>query len=454
MARKVFISFLGTNNYVECKYRIGDALSSPVRFVQEALISNTCSEWTDRDQIYVFCTSEEKTGEKGAKEINWLDNGQEKAQTDLEKIGLKHRLEDLKLKPAIEEVDISSGFSEKEMWDIFNTVYAKLKKGDQIYLDVTHAFRSIPLFSVVLFNYSKFMIGTRLIAIMYGAFEKLGPAYKVKEIPLEERVVPVVDMTNIAKLQEYNQVASSLKEFGKVKKLKDAISDLDTVPDQAIRDLGASISKLDEYIATIDMQNIKKGSFITAFRNNYKNIIRKKKFEDPINNILEELQQETSDFVSSNSFRNIEAAINWTIKHDMLMQAYPLAEEYIVLRVADIEKELKPKQLSTKQFRVFVSSILGMPEEDFNMKNWGESLVYYPDIADDLSEDFLIRELRPGYDKLREARNSLAHGNGAITYQELRDRIPHIIECIDYLNPEYKQYPSTKYIIENLCSST
>lgn len=451
MARNVFISFLGTSNYVECKYKIGEVLSSPVRFVQEALIDKTCNDWTEKDQIYVFCTSEEKTGEKGSKEANWFDNGQERAQADIERVGLKRRLEGLNLKPAIEEVDISSGFSEEEMWDIFNTVYGKLKKGDQIYLDVTHAFRSIPLFSVVLFNYSKFMIDTQLKVIMYGAFEKLGPASKVKEIPLSERVVPIIDMTNIAKLQEYNQVASSLKEFGKVKKLKDAISVIDTIPDQAIRDLGESISKLDEYITTIDMQNIKKGSFITAFRNNYKNIIRKKKFEDPINNILEELQQETSDFVSSNSFRNIEAAINWTIKHDMLMQAYPLAEEYIILRVAEMEKELKPTQFSTKQFRIFISSILGMPEEDFKMKNWGESLAHYPDVADDLSEDFLIRELRPGYNKLREARNSLAHGNGAITYQELRSRIPDIIECVDYLNPEYKQYPSTKYIIENLC---
>ena len=37
MSRKVFISFLGTNNYVLCKYSIGGIDSKPVRFVQEAL---------------------------------------------------------------------------------------------------------------------------------------------------------------------------------------------------------------------------------------------------------------------------------------------------------------------------------------------------------------------------------------------------------------------------------
>lgn len=453
MARKVFISFLGTNNYIECIYKNEDRFSEPVRFVQEALIADICKDWSENDYIYIFCTSKEKTGENGSKEINWFDNGQNGAQTEKEKIGLEHCLQNLRnriqLKPHIEEVDIAVGFSEEEIWDIFNTVFNKLQNGDKIYLDVTHAFRSIPLFSIVLFNYSKFMLDTQLISITYGAFEKLGPTYKAKEIPIDERIVSVIDMTNVARLQEYNQIASNLKEFGKVKKLQDAIKVIENASDQTIRDLGTSISQLDEYIATIDIQNIKKGSFITKFRNNYKNIIKKKKLDDPINKILVELQKETADFVSSNSFKNIEVAINWTIKHDMLMQAYPLAEEYIILRIAEMVKEIKPRELSMKQFRIFISSLLGMPENDFNMKNWRDNLAIHSDVADELSEDFLVKEIRASYNKIREARNSLAHGNGSITYKELKERIPFIVECINYLNSEYERYPSTKYILDN-----
>ena len=36
MARKVFISVLGTSNYQECKYVTASYKSQPVRFVQEA----------------------------------------------------------------------------------------------------------------------------------------------------------------------------------------------------------------------------------------------------------------------------------------------------------------------------------------------------------------------------------------------------------------------------------
>ena len=451
--RKVFISFLGTNNYVLCKYDINGVVSAPVRFVQEALIEHFCKDWTEEDQIHIFCTSKEKTGENGSKEINWFDNGQQCVTDESEKIGLQHRLLELKarigLKAQIEEHDIEAGFSEDEIWSIFDTVVSKLQKGDEIYFDVTHAFRSIPLFSIVLFNYSKFMLGTRLVSIMYGAFEKLGPAYKVKEIPVDERLAPVIDLTNVARLQEYNQIASSLKDFGKAKRLKEVITtELESNPNQAMRDLGNSISDLDEFIATIDLNEIKAGKFISKFRSNYKNIKKKRGLAKPIVNLLDELYNETADFVGQSSYQNIEAAINWTIKHDMLMQAYPLAEEYVILRVADMFKEIRPKQLTPKKFREFVSSILGIPEDDFQYKNWKYDLAVYPDLADELSEDSLIKELRPLYDRVRQSRNSLAHGNGSIKYADLRKGIPDIIECIKYLNAEYERYPSTKDILK------
>ena len=439
MPRKVFISFLGTNNYVECRYDINGAVSAPVRFVQEALIENLCKQWTADDRILIFCTSKEKTGENGSKEINWFDNGQSRITEESEKIGLQHRLQDLQtnigLKVQIEEHDIEAGFSEEEIWDIFDTVYAKLQPDDQIYFDVTHAFRSIPLFSIVLFNYSKFMKETHLMSIMYGAFEKLGPAFKVKEQPVDERVAPVIDLTNIARLQEYNQIASSLKDFGKAKLLKDAITaNQESASDQTISNLAESISELDEYIATIDLKELKSGKFIRKFRSYYKNIKKKNRLVKPISNILDELYKETADFVEENSYQNIEAAINWTIKHDMLMQAYPLAEEYIILRVADMFSDIKPPKFTPKQFRMFVSSILGMPIEDFITRNWKDDLAVYPDVADEMADDILVRELRPIYDYLRRSRNSLAHGNGAIKYRELKKGVPNIIKCIKYLN--------------------
>lgn len=448
MARKVLISFLGTNNYVNCRYDYNGWTSDPVRFVQEAIIEHTCKEWTEEDAVLIFCISKESTGEVGSKELNWLDNGQPAPKEDSEHIGLQHRLNDLKtridLKAQIIQKDIKAGFSEDEIWDIFYTVYAELRKDDEIYFDVTHAFRSIPLFSVVLFNYSKFMMGTQLVSIMYGAFEKLGPTNKVRELPEAERIAPIINLTNIARLQEYNQITSNLKEFGRVNSLSGYITDKnEEIVTQSVRDLQNSISKLDEYITTINISEIKKGNFITAFRNNYKNIRKRKGLPEPIRHILDKLNRETADFDNTSSFKNIEAAINWTIKHEMYMQAFPLAEEYIILWMVHEYEDLIPNELSKKDKCEFISSLLGMPQKYFDKREWGYILADYPDAADDVSEESLIQDIRPKYDVIRKIRNSIAHGNGSYTFSEIRQGVNDIIWCLKFINPDYINYPST-----------
>lgn len=439
--RKVFISFLGTNNYVNCHYKIDGEMSAPVRFIQEALITKVCKDWTSDDKIFIFYTSFEKTERKGSKEFNWLDDGHDKINEDVEKIGLQSRLASLKeqniLNADVEGVDIVAGFSKDEIWDIFNTVNDKLEQNDEIYFDVTHAFRSIPMFSVVLFNYSKFMKGTSLKAVYYGAFEKLGPAYEVRLMPLENRVADVIDLTEIALLQEYNQVASELKYFGKIKTLSNIVSSTEEdSASGAIKQLAKSIEKLDFYIATIDLKNIKKGAFISEFRNSYKHLKNKNIFEKPIANILGELDSLTSVFDNKDSFKNIETAIKWTIKYDMLMQAYPMAAEYIILRLADIFKSFMPLELKKdkKKFRMLISDILAASEEDFQKRLWKNNPARFPQVANRISSYTIIEEIRPLYKIIKDYRNKLAHGNGELKYQDLIDGINVIDQCIGYLN--------------------
>jgi len=445
MARKVFISFLGTSNYVECFYQFNDEKSIPVRFVQEAIIRHLCKDWTEEDRIFIFCTSGNKPESKGSKESNWLDNGHNKIFSEIEKIGLEHRLKNLKaeinLKAQYEEIDIEAGFSEDEIWSIFNTVYSKLDKDDQIYFDVTHAFRSIPLFSVVLFNYSKFMKSTQLVEILYGAFEKLGPAHEVRKIPVEERVAPIIDLTNIVRLQEYNQIASNLKYFGRTGTISDLIlNNSEEEVDETVKEFCNSIKELDEYIETIALNNIQNGGFIIRFRNNFKNVKKKIKLAKPILNILEDLNQRTKNFVAKKDFKNIEETIEWTINHEMLMQMYSLSQEAVCFKLAELFRPKRPKKLEARKYREFMASILGMPEDDFINKKWGYSLTKYPGLADYVACHQIVKSLRPSYEKIRKKRNSLDHGNGAIQYSDLINGKDDIRECLAILRKESETF--------------
>lgn len=453
MARNVFISFLGTNNYAECRYQAEGFLSQPVRFVQEALIEYLCKDWTENDRILIFCTSKESTGKNGSKELNWLDDGQPRTTSEIERTGLKHRLDDLQarisLKPRIVEKDIKSGFTEQEIWDIFNTVFNRLEKDDRIYFDVTHAFRSIPLFATVLFNYARFMLGTQLVSIHYGAFEQLGGIAEAKAIPVEERIAPLIDLTSIVRLQEYNQIASSLKDFGKVAPLSEAIGWRTEDASDVIRDLMVSIKKLDEYIATIDIPNIKEGTFITTFRQSYRHARRNSLLSAPVQKILDELNKETEDFIDAPSLRNVEAAINWTIKHDMLMQTFPLVDEYLAMRVAEEFPNYRHSSMGKDSNYInFIKALLGMRNQrDFDNKQWAGSLAYFPAEADKLSSEPLVKELREkGSVQICEARNSLTHGMGIISYAQLEQRLPLVIHCMSAANEVYNEYPSSKEI--------
>lgn len=427
MARKVFISFLGTNNYVECCYNINGKVSKPVKYVQEAIVGKTCKDWAETDKILIFCTSKTKTGQNGSKEVNWEDTPNN--------VGLCNRLTQLKIKAGIEEIDIDTGFTEEEIWKVFDTVYCKLNSGDEIYFDVTHAFRSIPLFAIVLFNYSKFMIKTRVASVMYGAFEILGPIKNVLELPIEKRVAPIVDMTNIVRLQEYNQIASGLQDFGKVKRISSGIESVNSKQD-SVTELSNAIRCLEEYIATIQLDNIREGSYIKDFRNNLEIVRTEHSLPAPINKILDSLEKELDSFRDYNSFANVEAAINMAINHEMLMQAYSLTEEYIIKSVSEKYDTSFPSDWSLEDCNDFIRSILGINDYKFTHKIWEKGcLANFPKISDAMASKIFIIELRSAYNLLRERRNSLIHADDEYDYKRLSDEFQDIYnKCIDIIH--------------------
>lgn len=427
MARKVFISFLGTNNYVECCYNINGSISKPVKFVQEAIVSKICKEWTKEDRIYIFCTSKAKTGQVGSKEINWEDTSNT--------VGLCSRLSDLNLKVGIEEIDIDTGFTEEEIWEVFDTVYSKLNRSDEIYFDVTHAFRSIPLFAIVLFNYSKFMINTRVATVMYGAFEKLGPIKSVLEMSIEKRIAPIVDMTNIIRLQEYNQTASGLQDFGKVKRISSGIESVKSKQD-SVTELSNAIKRLEEYIATIQLDNIREGCYIRDFRVNLEKVRAEHSLPTPITKILDKLEKELESFRSYESFANVEAAINMAIEHEMLMQAYSLTEEYIIKCVAEKYDDQLPSDWEWSDCNDFIRALLGISNNKFTRKQWDYGILADNYIVSNaMASKIFIIKLRPAYNDLRERRNSLIHADEKYDYKRLCGEFQDIFDnCVNIIH--------------------
>lgn len=213
MARKVFISVLGTGFYSECVYKIGEFRSDTTRFIQQATLQmltqqKVGGEWTKDDQIYIVLTEK-------AKESNWeVPRGKRynpKDAKEVDYIGLKSVFEQMQLPTPIKTIDIPDGNNEKELWGIFDKIYTVLESGDELYFDLTHGFRYLPMMVLVLGNYAKFLKHTEVKSITYGNYESRDK---------ETNIAPIINITPLAALQDWTNAAADYLEHGDATKLK------------------------------------------------------------------------------------------------------------------------------------------------------------------------------------------------------------------------------------------
>lgn len=343
MARKVLVSFLGTNNYIPVYYAWGDkakkATTHRTKYIQEAIATRLCKGWGNDDCVMVFRT-------EASNSKNWLDiNDKEGLKSVLESLPNRKFAINPEEKPGEDSYIIPVGFSQEEIWGIFNCVFSKLKEGDEIYFDITHAFRSIPMFANVLFNYSRYLKHTVLKGVYYGAFEKLGSFKDVNEASDEEKeklVAPIVDMTDMVRLQELNSAAASFRDSGNLRAFsellnKTGIRELDDVVDE----IADALANLDLYIQTCMIEEIERGEYMKILTDEVNEFSESIYTNEAQNNLLHGILEELKKygFKDDKSYLNVEAAIKWTINHKMIQQAYTMAKEYVVTRILKLIKE-------------------------------------------------------------------------------------------------------------------
>ncbi|MDE6195089.1 MAG: TIGR02221 family CRISPR-associated protein [Muribaculaceae bacterium] len=348
MSRKVLISFLGTTQYFPVRYQWDtNTVSERTPFVQEVIARNLCKDWTATDCIMIFRTTRSNTK-------NWVDKTDENGTVTGK--GLASTLMDIevtdrtgssrKLECAInpetgadaDSYIIETGLSEKELESIFDKVFEKLNDDDEIYFDITHAFRTIPLFATVLFNYARFLKHTAIKGIYYGAFEQLTEEYEsvsnIKQLAPEVQdtlVAPIANLTNIVRLQEITSAAASFSDFGNLRafsKLLFGIEELDV----DIKNISDALKDLDGYIQTCQIGKIENGEYISSINRSIVSFCKSAFTTEAQNILLKSIskQLEAFGFVGEASYSNIEAAIDWAVRYNMIQQALTMAQEYII----------------------------------------------------------------------------------------------------------------------------
>ena len=347
MARKVFISVLGTGFYDACKYTKGNFASSETRFIQQATLEylKVNDNWTSRnaegevtDRVLIMLTN-------GAKDANWDKSitkrmnhklGREEAYTGLEQV-----LINMDLPCPVETLSIPDGTNEEDMWIIFNTVYETLLPNDELYFDLTHSYRYLPMLVLVLGNYAKFLKGVTIKHISYGNFEARNK---------DTNEAPLMDILPLAMLQDWTFAAADLIQNGNIQRfleLKDAnaISPLMRARGEKNVERRMVEGFLDGYIQSLkcfldDMKlclapNILSGTTINRIMDCHELVAEVlDQVIAPIPPIVDKIQKslrrfETTDTMHPDSLTNGYEAAKWCYDHQLYQQAITILDESI-----------------------------------------------------------------------------------------------------------------------------
>lgn len=325
MARKVFISFLGETNYRYCDYQKDGKSYGNVRFAQEATLNylNVNELWSQDDVAIILLTH-------GAEASNWVDNGQKDkdgkvivdAHTNDTLEGLESRLKRFNIKTDTIK-DLPDGNDEKEIWEIFERIFERIEDNDELYFDITHGFRYLPMLVLVLCNYSKFLKKISVKSITYGNFEvarKIGHGL-------------IVDLLPLTQLQDWTYAAGQYLDSGNVKKMVDLKS---IVRNEKLNCIIDALEIVIKERQTCRGKQIHTSENLTVLKSALSDYLSTKTDdspeEEPLHYVLKKVDASLKDFDIKTNFMNGFNAAKWCAENGLFQQAITLLlENFITL---------------------------------------------------------------------------------------------------------------------------
>lgn len=177
---KLILSFLGTGRYEQAEYPLdGRIYSTP--YTQEAI-----SKRYPDHALKVLLTEKAKD-----------THGQ----------ALRERVE-------YESVDIPTGRTEEELWEIFNRIVEAVPEEASLIMDVSHGFRSQPILALAVLQLLQVVKRVKVERVLYGFFDT------------ETKYADFFDLTPFLELMEWTQATRDLLEYGNGGRLRQLLKEI------------------------------------------------------------------------------------------------------------------------------------------------------------------------------------------------------------------------------------
>lgn len=414
MARKVFISVLGTGNYNECKYTRESFTSQSVRYIQEATLEMllTQQQWDSNDAAYILLT-------EGAKQKHW-DSSE----------GLCTRLNNMQLPFKVHTIGIPVGNNENEIWEIFNNTFKHIQQGDTLYIDITHSFRYLPMIVVALINYSKFLKNTTVASIIYGSYES-----RIND------EAPILELSSLSQLLDWNYAAGEFINNGNVVPMKQLSDSIINPIMRYQEDRRKQITPLRQFLTYlslfIDELRTCRGLEVIKAKNLQSAYESFKKIEEQpiaaLDPLFERIIESIETFNSNGASNNTLAAARWCNQRGMYQQAITFLREGVITIICEhynlgyiTENQRRPIEDIIYQIKEKTEKEKIKEKIHSNIK-----LTDYPTKLQKLiSDDFITQEFAIQYDILTSYRNDFNHSGmrkGAKPPKDIKEKIDSLL---------------------------
>ena len=226
---------------------------------------------------------------------------------------------------------IKDGHNNQEIWEYFDLLFQNISENDQIYVDVTHSFRSTPFIIMAVLNYAKFVKNVEIKGIYYGAY--------IKGVS----IIQVVDLSIFNTITDWTIAAEKLITLGESRKIGSLIQ---KTIDPVLKETKGNneTAKVTEDIV-IDLNNFSnalytvRGQEVSVCGVKLKEslaLLKEIKINElkPFGEILDKVSSIVEEF-NGELVHDVTLAIKSCIKFNLIQQAYTFLEENIINYVCE-----------------------------------------------------------------------------------------------------------------------
>lgn len=284
---------------------------------------------------------------------------------------------------------ISEEMTPEGQWNWFETILAQVEPGDELTLDLTNGYRSIPIVFSTAVNFLQKARGVTLGGVYYGAYDR------------NRRLVPLVDMKSFYAINEWAEAVSRLVEDADARKMAELSEGASAFQASALKDekLIAALNDLTNAVRNIDANRVgekaRKALGLAGQKREQASLTEKMLLDL----VLEKFDPLVEDVVEAEGYNapylRLQAAmVGILLEHKLYMQAFTAMRELIgSMGMMGVKK---PKDKATSKGRnqrrrygeVFLR-MLHLARDDWDFQ--------------DSDEAKCTEELTPFYERLEQA---------------------------------------------------